>query len=111
MTGPKRLWRQGFLLACLATVGVIISSVRFFLLPIGATIYPNDWIWSFVFPLSAICLLIGVPLSVWGIRARWAKGRSIALDLVGLFLNLVPYWLAMLLVNLAVVVRRLSWDD
>jgi len=111
MTAFKNLWRPGFLLACLAHGCVALSSAPFFLLPIGATVYPNDWLWFIVFPLSAICLLVGGPLSVWGIQKQRARRGSIALDLTGLLLNLMPFWLAIMLVNLAVVIRRLSWDE
>lgn len=104
------IWsRYGFLLGIAANVAVVVSCVHFFFLSYGSTLPSDDWAFPFIWMVSFFAVVVGSVLCFWGMGKQRARGGSIALDLMGLVLNWLPYPLAMFLIHWAVTVCRL-WD-
>ena len=112
VTPPSRpVWkRYGFLLGVASNLAVAVSCVRFFFLPYGSGLDFEDWVFSFVMPLSFFNLIVGSALCLRGMEKQLRSGSSTGLDVVGLVLNWLPYPLAMFLLQEAFTLRHL-WDN
>lgn len=102
--GKRPIWISGII----ANLLIVASTVRFFRLPYGSGLNYEDWLMSFIIPVSALSFIVGVVL--WGRGSRLKAQKPTIFDNVGLLLNLVPFWLALLLLHLAFNLRGL-WDN
>jgi magnesium-transporting ATPase (P-type) len=109
MNGIKRIWQSPVLVVgIIANLLIAVSTVRFFRLPRGSGVDYEDWLFSFVVPISLLAFVIGVVL--WGKDTQQEGKKPTILDNIGLVLNLIPFGLALSLLSLAFTVRGL-WDD